>query len=342
KRHLDRLTALRRLDDPHRHRLPLVKPRKAGGAEHRAMDENVPAEVVAGDEAEASDAVEPLDPARESDCGRDVAVCAPVDARARGARSAGGAGFVNVHDPHHLHPPRPFVDDDADLRARRRGFASERTERFQMQECVSLAAGQCDETIAFVASEPFDDSFPRGAVRSRTVDGRMLLASLAVAGGKSIATHSKRRLELPIPIHLRSSPYIPSAPNHAQASRRQAPSRSTTPRGADQQVQVYGNLVSSTVTGVTLRTRTSSQANVLADEDVWNGRGDRGEPALRSDHDRSASSGPIRVQKHADEFGKAARLGLFHDVGAVNFDGPRADSHFVGNDLVGLPLDQPV
>src|SRR5208337_1196505 len=87
KRYLDRLPAFRRLDDPHPHRLAFVEARNASRPEHRAMDEHVPAEVVAGDEAEAPDAVEPLDPAREIDCGRDIAVGAPVGARCGGKRA---------------------------------------------------------------------------------------------------------------------------------------------------------------------------------------------------------------------------------------------------------------
>src|SRR5579863_8276179 len=48
----DRFPALRRLDDAHRDRLTFSETRDAGGAETRAMDKHVPAEIVAGDEAE--------------------------------------------------------------------------------------------------------------------------------------------------------------------------------------------------------------------------------------------------------------------------------------------------
>src|SRR6202044_2866246 len=57
----DRLPALRRLDDAHRDRLTFGEAGDAGGAENRAVDEHVLAEVVAGDEAKAARTVKPLD-----------------------------------------------------------------------------------------------------------------------------------------------------------------------------------------------------------------------------------------------------------------------------------------
>ncbi len=86
-----------------------------------------------------------------------------------------------------------------------------------MQECVSLAADQCDETIAFVAPEPLDDAFPRNAASPRTFGRRILLPSLAVAvGGKSIAADSERRFELAIPVHRGLPVLSPSAPKQPE------------------------------------------------------------------------------------------------------------------------------
>ena len=68
----NRLAAPRRLDHAHRHRLTFGQAANAGGAESRAVDEHVLAEIVAGDESEAPGVVEPLDPAGQIESGRRV------------------------------------------------------------------------------------------------------------------------------------------------------------------------------------------------------------------------------------------------------------------------------
>src|SRR5688572_17480012 len=45
-------------------------------------------------------------------------------------------------------------------------------------------------------------------------------------------------------------------------------------------------------------------------------------------------------QRHPDQVGKAVRLHLLHQVGAVDLDGPGADVELMGDDLVRPPDEE--
>jgi hypothetical protein len=159
----DRLPALRRLDDAHRDRLTFGEAGDAGGAENRAVDEHVLAEVVAGDEAKAARTVKPLDLPGQINGGR----CVRGRPSRRPLRPFDGARRVDLDHPHHLRASRAGPDDGAKLRARGQRFASDLAQGLEMHERVASAARQLDEAIPLLGVEPFHRRLDRQPARQR-------------------------------------------------------------------------------------------------------------------------------------------------------------------------------